>query len=53
MPESDLEKLRYPIGRFELDELGEVSLAFNLQLYAWHGKHHVHQILALRDRERW
>lgn len=35
-------------------EMGrEVSLGEALQMYAWHGKHHVAQIMALREREGW
>jgi uncharacterized damage-inducible protein DinB len=31
----------------------EVSLERNLALYAWHGKHHIAQITALRERMGW
>jgi uncharacterized damage-inducible protein DinB len=34
-------------------ELGVVSLEKNIALYAWHGKHHVAQITALRERNSW
>ena len=34
-------------------ERGDVRLDFNALLYAWHGKHHVAHIEALRSRERW
>ena len=34
-------------------EIGEISLDTNLQIYAWHGPHHVAQITSLRDREGW
>ena len=34
-------------------EHGEVSVDFFLQLYAWHGDHHVSQIEGLRAREGW
>lgn len=38
---------------FRHPELGLVSLEKNLALYAWHGKHHVAHITALRKREGW
>ncbi len=38
---------------FRHPELGVVPLERNLALYAWHGKHHVAHITALRERERW
>ncbi len=31
----------------------EMSLWYLLGMYAWHGKHHVNHILALREREKW
>lgn len=34
-------------------EIGAVTLSFFLQLYAWHGDHHVTQIEELRDRKGW
>src|SRR5215467_6882563 len=34
-------------------ELGSVSLDRNLSLYAWHGRHHVAHITALRERMGW
>ncbi len=34
-------------------EFGEVSLEINLQIYSWHGLHHLTHIRALRDRESW
>jgi hypothetical protein len=34
-------------------ELGLARLDQNLALYAWHGKHHVAHITALRDRMGW
>jgi hypothetical protein len=30
-----------------------VKLAVNVNLYAWHGKHHIAHITALRGREGW
>lgn len=38
---------------FRYPDLGIMRLDKTLGLYAWHGKHHVAQILALRDREGW
>jgi hypothetical protein len=38
---------------FRHPELGPVRLEQNLALYAWHGKHHVAHITALRDRMGW
>jgi uncharacterized damage-inducible protein DinB len=38
---------------FRHPELGPVSLERNLALYAWHGRHHVRHITALRDRNGW
>jgi len=34
-------------------ENGLMSLNTMLQLYAWHGKHHVRHITALRERKKW
>ena len=34
-------------------ERGEITLDFNLQLYAWHGRHHTTQITELRKRQGW
>jgi len=38
---------------FRHPELGPVSLAQNLALYAWHGRHHVAHITSLRHRMGW
>ncbi|MBN4046751.1 bacillithiol transferase BstA [bacterium AH-315-P07] len=38
---------------FQHSELGPVKLSINVNLYAWHGKHHVAHITALREREGW
>ena len=38
---------------FQHSELGPVKLAVNVNLYAWHGKHHIAHITALRGREGW
>lgn len=34
-------------------EIGQIDLSFLVNLYAWHGKHHVAHIIALRQREGW
>lgn len=34
-------------------ELGVVTLETNLQLYAWHGRHHLAHITGLRERMGW
>jgi len=33
--------------------LGSVTLEKNLSLYAWHGRHHVAHVTALRERSGW
>jgi hypothetical protein len=38
---------------FRHPELGVVRLDKNLALYAWHGRHHVAHITALRERKGW
>jgi hypothetical protein len=38
---------------FRHPELGAVSLENNAALYAWHGRHHVAHITALRERMSW
>ncbi len=38
---------------FRHPELGLVPLEKNLALYAWHGRHHVAHITALRERNSW
>lgn len=38
---------------FTHPEMGQVSLDKNLALYAWHGRHHVAHITALRARMDW
>jgi len=38
---------------FRHPELGLVSLENNAALYAWHGRHHVAHIAALRERMAW
>ena len=38
---------------FRHPELGLVSLEKNAALYAWHGRHHVAHIAALRERNGW
>ena len=47
MTTADFERpLRHPVN-------GPVSLDWMLQLYAWHGRHHVAHVTALRSREGW
>ena len=38
---------------FQHPELGPVRLDQNIALYAWHGRHHVAHVTALREREGW
>lgn len=38
---------------FKHPELGVVPLEKNLALYAWHGRHHVAHVTALRERMGW
>ena len=38
---------------FRHPQLGVVSLEKNVALYAWHGKHHVAHVTALRKRMNW
>lgn len=38
---------------FRHPELGEMTLEKTLALYAWHGRHHVAHITALRTRNGW
>jgi uncharacterized damage-inducible protein DinB len=38
---------------FRHPELGAMTLEKTLALYAWHGKHHVAHITALRERSGW
>jgi hypothetical protein len=38
---------------FQHPALGPMTLDKNLALYAWHGKHHVAHITALRERNGW
>jgi uncharacterized damage-inducible protein DinB len=38
---------------FRHPELGSMPLERNLALYAWHGRHHVAHITALRERSGW
>lgn len=39
--------------RFHHPKMGDVSLDSSLGLYAWHGKHHVAHIVALRAQRGW
>lgn len=38
---------------FQHPEQGQIALDWTLGLYAWHSRHHVAQILALRQRSGW
>jgi uncharacterized damage-inducible protein DinB len=38
---------------FRHPEIGVISLAQNVCLYAWHGRHHAAHITALRERMEW
>jgi hypothetical protein len=38
---------------FRHPDLGKVSLNKNVGLYAWHGRHHIAHITALRERLGW
>ena len=38
---------------FRHPELGPMTLEKTLALYAWHGRHHVAHITALRERNGW
>jgi uncharacterized damage-inducible protein DinB len=38
---------------FHHPEIGPVTVAQNIALYAWHGRHHVAHITALRERNGW
>lgn len=38
---------------FRHSEIGRISLESNLQLYAWHGRHHTAHITRLRERMGW
>jgi hypothetical protein len=38
---------------FQHPEWGSMSLEMNLQLYAWHGEHHLAHIRGLRERMGW
>jgi uncharacterized damage-inducible protein DinB len=39
--------------KFRHPELGTLTLEQNLALYAWHGRHHVAHVTALRERQGW
>jgi uncharacterized damage-inducible protein DinB len=45
-PEDWTRKFRHPA-------LGTMTLEQNLALYAWHGRHHVAHVTALRERQNW
>ena len=39
--------------RWSSPDFGDLSVDVLLQIYGWHGKHHVAHITALREREGW
>ncbi len=39
--------------RFVHPESGAITLARNISIYAWHGRHHVAHITHLKEREGW
>ena len=39
--------------RFVHPESGPITLARNIGVYAWHGRHHLAHITALKEREGW
>jgi hypothetical protein len=45
-PDDFVRRVRHP-------DLGEIDLDFLLQMYGWHGRHHVAQITGLRARKGW
>jgi uncharacterized damage-inducible protein DinB len=38
---------------FRHPEIGLITLAQNLRLYSWHGRHHTAQVTSLRERMGW
>ena len=38
---------------FHPEHKKEMTLWFLLGMYTWHGRHHVHHILSLREKEQW
>lgn len=38
---------------FQHPEIGLVNVDFLVQVYAWHGKHHVAHVRGLRERKGW
>lgn len=47
LPEGDFQR------GFQHPEKGRMTLELSLQLYAWHGRHHVAHIAGLRERSGW
>lgn len=39
--------------KFRHPELGAMTIEQNLALYAWHSRHHVAHVTALRERQNW
>jgi hypothetical protein len=48
-----LTEAQWPRTYFHPEQRKTVPLSQVLALYAWHGKHHVAHITALRDRMAW
>jgi len=38
---------------FHPEQKKTITLWYLLGMYAWHGKHHVAHIMALRERNKW
>lgn len=54
MTESAMEELRYPVGRFRpRPDLAELDLDTQLQLFDWHGRHHLAHVTRLVERKGW
>ena len=49
----DLTDIEWELMVYHPERQKELSLWHLLQLYAWHGKHHVAQINYLRDKMKW
>lgn len=54
-----MDRLRYPIGSayiqrtFTSPTHGLMSLDTALQRFAWHNRHHIAQIISLKERLEW
>jgi len=49
----DLSEAEWMRTVFHPEHKKEMTLWFLLGLYAWHGRHHVHHILSLREQKQW